>query len=285
MPVLLAYLLCCPFLEFTPPLPPSRAAALLACTCRGFRAAYADSWWPSLDPATGNVLEPRSGRFWRELSPGDDVRAAVDACPEGGCILLRPGTHTIPVVEQERGGEQPPARLGLLILRPLNIFGRGLATLQAPGCDVIVSLKAPACPVRDIASLNCEPPPPQFSTFSTLDGLVFRAIAGSGQRGVLLSDSNSRLQACVIHGGGLQIDSSLFEVPSPDHDVVINCRWAGGNVIRLRNRLLERPARENYGFLRGRGCDAATEMRATTPISNHPSFLKTLPRYPRGTPR
>ena len=109
--------------------PSARAAALLACTCRGFRAAHAESWWPALDPATGNVLEPRSGRFWRELSPGDDVQAAVKACPEGGCILLRPGVHSlvpqgVPLVGQS---------LGLQVHRAVNVFGRGLATVQSPG--------------------------------------------------------------------------------------------------------------------------------------------------------
>ena len=56
----------------------------MASTCRGFRAAHAESWWPVFDPATCNVLEPRSGRFWRELSPGDDLRAAAeDECCDG----------------------------------------------------------------------------------------------------------------------------------------------------------------------------------------------------------
>ena len=111
-------------IHFRPPSPSARAAARLAATCRGFRAAHAESWWPALDPATGNVLEPRAGRFWRELSPGDDVRAAVKACPEGGCILLRPGTHTL----------VPQGGVGLEINHAVNIFGRGLATVQAQGC-------------------------------------------------------------------------------------------------------------------------------------------------------
>ena len=110
-----------------------RAAALLACTCRGFRAAHAESWWPALDPATGNVLEPRSGRFWRELSPGDDVQAAVEACPEGGCILLRPGVYAL--VPQEGG-------VGLNILRSVNLFGRGAATVQSPGCKYTIYIRA-----------------------------------------------------------------------------------------------------------------------------------------------
>ena len=82
--------------------PPPSDAAALACTCRGFRAAYADSWWPSIDLISSAVREPASGRFWRELGPGDDIQASLDVCPEGACLLLKPGKHEVTPIA--RGG-------------------------------------------------------------------------------------------------------------------------------------------------------------------------------------
>ena len=179
------------------PSPSARAAALLACTCRGFRAARAESWWPAHDPATGNVLEPRSGRFWRELSPGDDVQAAVVACPEGGCILLRPGVH--PLVPQE--GE-----MGLDIDRAVNIFGRGQATLQSPGCADTVRISARSA----------------VSPFA-LDGLIVRSLdSPAGGVGVEIAGGSPRLQSCAITGPshfGLEVRGA-----SPSPPVITNCR-------------------------------------------------------------
>ena len=174
----------------------ARAAARLASTCRGFRAAYAESWWPTFDPETDNVLEPRSGRFWRELSPGDDVQAAVGACPKGGCILLRPGTHTL--ASQEAG---------ITIRNPINIFGRGLAKIQSPGSDHIVHIA----------------PPPNLSSLIILDGLVVHSSGNpDGSVGVYVRGGSTRLQSCVIDGPsrhGLEITNGSRCPP-----VVINCR-------------------------------------------------------------
>ena len=177
--------------------PSARAAARLAATCRGFRAAHAESWWPALDPATGNVLEPRSGRFWRELSPGDDVQAAVKACPEGGCILLRPGVHTL----------VPQGEVGLIINRAVNIFGKGAATVQSPGSSSTIHISA--------HSAN--------SPFA-LDGLIVRSVGQqAGGDGVAIAGGSPRLQSCVITGPslvGLHITGA-----SPSPPVIINCRW------------------------------------------------------------
>ena len=189
----------------------ARAAARLACACRGFRAAHAESWWPTLDPATGNVLEPRSGRFWRELSPGDDVRAAVGACPEGGCILLRPGVHAL----------VPQGEVGLDIHHAVTIFGRGLATVQSPGCTyaIFIGVHLPDSPFA-------------------LDGLIVRTVnseAGlAGGVGVLIAHGSPRLQSCAITGPttfGLLIISD-----SPSPPVITNCRCGGRGDERGRSR-------------------------------------------------
>ena len=184
----------CPSPAFFSACTTPRAAALLACTCRGFRAAHAESWWPAFDPATGNALEPRSGRFWRELSPGDDVQAAVNTCPAGGCILLRPGTH----VDQK----------GLIIDTPVSVFGRGQATFQSSSIDYAIYVLSPR-PGRLFA----------------LDGLVVRNVnTHPGVVGVMINAGSPRLQSCDIVGprsscGLFFIDAS----PSPP-PVVINCR-------------------------------------------------------------
>ena len=118
-----------------------RDAARLALTCRGFRSAAAESWWPVVNAATGAVSEPRSGRFWRTLSPGDDVQGAVDACPEGGCILLGPGNYVLtagprrrPRSDYESDSESDSEarridrRAGLWLDRDVCVFGRGAAS-------------------------------------------------------------------------------------------------------------------------------------------------------------
>ena len=118
-----------------------RDAARLALTCRGFRSAAAESWWPVVNAATGAVSEPRSGRFWRTLSPGDDVQGAVDACPEGGCILLGPGNYVLtagprrrPRSDYESDSESDSEarrierRAGLRLDRDVCVFGRGAAS-------------------------------------------------------------------------------------------------------------------------------------------------------------
>ena len=168
----------------------------MACTCRGFRAAHAESWWPALDPATGNVLEPRSGRFWRELSPGDDVQAAVKKCPVGGCILLRPGTHAL----------VPREGVGLLMQRAVNVFGRGLATVQSLGCCYSIF-------IREVSS---------DAPFA-LDGLIVQTLDNdSGADGVAITYGSPRLQSCTITGPcevGLHISGD-----SPSPPVITNCR-------------------------------------------------------------
>ena len=202
---------------FISPRPPhfsARAAARLAATCRGFRAAHAESWWPALDPATGSLLEPRSGRFWRELSPGDDVQAAVNACPEGGCILLRPGVHTL--VPQEEG-------VGLEIRRAVSIFGRGAATVQSLGSTYTIIMGA----------LSATSP-------FALDGLVVRSVDQQAEAaGVVINSGSARLQSCAITGPsfiGLLIGGA-----SPSPPVITSCRWGGRGYGRDRRRCFYLP--------------------------------------------
>ena len=153
------------------------------------------------------MLEPRSGRFWRELSPGDDVQAAVKACPEGGCILLRPGTFDL-----------APLRDGLSIYA-VNVFGRGHVTLVAPlGCSRAVAMGGGLW----------------RRTFA-LDGVTVRSRVG-GECGVRMRDGLARLQSCFITGrsvNGVEICDSLDSVGEDDDEdddvphsdaVVINCR-------------------------------------------------------------
>ena len=73
----------------------------------------------------GHVLEPASGAFDVTVAPGEDVQAAIDRCPAGGCVLLLPGTHE-----------------GTLVLwacanKEVHVFGRGRATLEAAAGTVI----------------------------------------------------------------------------------------------------------------------------------------------------
>ena len=73
----------------------------------------------------GLVREPASGTFDVTVAPGEDVQAAVDACPPDGSVLLLPGTHDGPLV--------------LMAGKVVHMFGLGLATLQAATGTVVTS--------------------------------------------------------------------------------------------------------------------------------------------------
>ena len=159
-----------------------RDAARLALSCRKLRAAHAASWWPSVDAATGAVTEPPSGRFWRTLSPGDDVQAAIDACPEGGAVLLAPGRHHL-TASSARGGADSASvgrrRAGLWLDRDVCIFGRGAATLCSASGDVVIIT----------------------ATRAVLDGVHVRQTSERRRPdgcGVFVAAGRSRLQSCDI---------------------------------------------------------------------------------------
>ena len=97
--------------------------ARLAPLCRAFRRAALEMR-PAFLPRTladGHVLEPCSGLFFISVAPGQDVRRAIERCPEGGSLLLLPGHHTLALAADA------PA------FRRLSVFGRGAATLRLSG--------------------------------------------------------------------------------------------------------------------------------------------------------
>ena len=96
---------------------------------------------------------------------GEDVQAAVDRCRPGGSMLLLPGSHAGPLVLGE----------GTLV----NIFGRGLATLET----------ALGAAVTSAAAVSC------------IDGLVIRVGAhasGGGHHAILITSGRLRVQNCDV---------------------------------------------------------------------------------------
>ena len=114
----------------------------------------------------GAVREPASGAFDVTVAPGENVQAAVDACPPGGSVLLLPGTHDGPLV--------------LTAGKVVHVFGRGRVTLAATG--TVVTSEAAA---------------------GTLDGLNIRREAGSTSNNysrdcVWIRGGRLRVQACDV---------------------------------------------------------------------------------------
>ena len=113
----------------------------------------------------GAVREPASGAFDVTVAPGENVQAAVDACPPGGCVLLLPGTHAGPLV--------------LTAGKVVHVFGRGRVTLAATG-TVVTSEAAEG----------------------TLDGLIIRREAGGTTNNfcevVWIKGGRLRMQACDV---------------------------------------------------------------------------------------
>ena len=117
----------------------------------------------------GTVREPASGAFDVTVPPGEDVQAAVDACPPGGSVLLLPGTHNGPLVLRRH--------------KEVHVFGSGQVTLRTAAlCGVVGSMSEKA----------------------TLDGLIIRHEARSENGfGVYISSGQLRLQACDITSASL----------------------------------------------------------------------------------
>ena len=111
------------------------------------------------------MLEPASGTFDVTVAAGEDVQAAVDRCPPGGCVLLLPGTHAGPVV--------------LTADKVVHVFGRGRATLQTSAGEVVISQASKA----------------------TLDGILIQRMAGNTSNkdyAVWIVHGGLRMQACEI---------------------------------------------------------------------------------------
>lgn len=148
------------------------------------------------------MLEPRSRRFWRELAPGDGVvddwariKSAVNACPLGGCILLRPGTYT-----------SVDAELDLMsLMSAVSLFGRGQATMVSSSATVLVTASNP-------------------TPFAAWDGITMRLEVDGGIQSMLAISGPLRLQSCVVQGGGISVLGDKDEDHSP---LIINCEIHG----------------------------------------------------------
>ena len=133
----------------------------------------------------------------------------VQTCALRSCILLRPGTHSL----TPHAHANTSRRIGLSIELPVNLFGRGQATVQSPGCGITVAIRGPHLGAR-----------------CTLDGLTVLTVSDTGDSGVVMDGGPARLQSCVITGPsrfGLQIGNNVtlgppaHAVPRP---VIIACR-------------------------------------------------------------
>ena len=165
------------------------------------------------------MREPASGTFDVTVAPGEDVQAAVDACPPDGSVLLLPGTHDGPLV--------------LTTGKVVHVFGLGRATLRAQTGTVVLSKAATA----------------------TLDGLVLRREAGGTtnyQHCVWITGGRLRLQACDITSAARM--SPCVAIEGGADPVLVACKCVGAcaaspqccptfSIVRLRRRLNRTPRR------------------------------------------
>ena len=175
---------------------------MMAFTCVAAARAFRVCKWHRAVHVTksGAVREPASGNFDVTVAPGEDVQAAIDHCPPGGCVLLLPGTHAGPLV--------------LVVEKEVHVFGRGLATLQSATRSVVASAAAKA----------------------TLDGLLIRREAGGINNlyrdGVWITGGRLRLQACDITSAASGI---LVFIEGGADPVLAACRCArGGAHVHVR---------------------------------------------------
>ena len=118
-----------------------RDAAFLACTLKPARDAYLLSAWPRRVriSESGYVHEPASGAFDVIVAPSENVQAAVERCPPGGCVLLLPGFHAGPLVLGAIVAQWPPDRDGRL---PLISWTASEVVRRGMGGGGIFSLSA-----------------------------------------------------------------------------------------------------------------------------------------------
>ena len=165
------------------------------------------AWWAEQHEAAAVRADPPSGwvfvpeKFDVTVAPGEDIQAAVDACPPGGSVLLQPGTHAGP--------------LALKADKEVHVFGRGRALLQSAAFGVIASEAAR----------------------STLDGLIVRCESkskGRGERegGITVKGGRLRIQACDVTSASIPCISIGGGDPT-----VASCRCSGrGRAPPERNR-------------------------------------------------
>ena len=171
--------------------------------CAHAAEAYREGPWPRAvrTKRSGTVLEPPSGTFDVTVAPGEDVQAAVDRCPRGGCVLLLPGRHAGPLV--------------LSAGQEVHVFGRGQATLRTTARSV----------------LTCRSAKATFDNISLKRALVQ---AVGGDHCVVLRAGALRLQACdVISVAGCGISAEAVDGAGLDLSAVA-CKCALGEG-RARN--------------------------------------------------
>ena len=197
---------------------------MLACSFRAARAVYPQSKWPRAVriKLSGEVLEPANGAFDVTVAPGENVQAAVDRCPPGGCVLLLPGTHEGPLVlgpplkegeeGNEGGGKEKASGSGGDALssppdKEVHVFGRGQAVLRTSAGIVLSSTAATA----------------------TLDGLAIEREQGDDDEEVEQGASASDEHALAIFGGALRVQTcEVTSFPSA-------CVYIGGGDPVLTN--------------------------------------------------
>ena len=172
-----------------------RDAVMFACAFAAAARAYSHSKWPRTVRVkrSGAVLEPFSGAFDVTVAPGEDVQAAVDACPRGGSVLLLPGEHEGPLVLEAD--------------QEVHVFGRGQATLQVEEGTVLTS----------------------SSVKATIDGLIVRQEAADEDDvlgGIKILGGGLRLQASDI---SCEFDTGILISGGAGTDPVISgCRYVKG---------------------------------------------------------
>ena len=107
-----------------------------------------DAPWRVEVAPDGTVSEPVSGTFSCTCLPeggGAGIQAALDACPEGGSILLSEGVFAVDC--------------RLLIRRSIHLFGRGVAELKGRvrGSHGIIHVSAPEATLDWIRIDNADP--------------------------------------------------------------------------------------------------------------------------------
>jgi len=147
-------------------------AAHAAFVCQTAFHAYKTSprWSRSvrIAPTSRRVLPPLAGHDV-EVAPGECLQAAINACPQGGSVLMRPGVHA--------------GTFELHLHRVVHVFGAGQAILRAP--------ESKGASVSALVASN--------ATASTLDGIVFvDPHAKCSKALVLVRGGSLRVQACDL---------------------------------------------------------------------------------------
>ena len=160
---------------------------------------------PRIGP-TGAVHEPASGAFDAAVAPGEDLQAAVDRCPPGGCVLLLPGTHAGP--------------LALGASKEVHLFGRGVARLVHSGGSVVTSTanQATLCGLvisqEGIVRGNGD-------ALNNIEELVENvAAAGAPHAGIAVEAGVLRMQGCDVASAS----GACITVGGAGDPVIINCK-------------------------------------------------------------